>query len=67
MPTEINRRDVQALIEKGAQLVDVLPPPEYEAMHLRGAISVPLKTLDRQTTADLRQDVPTIVYCHDYQ
>jgi rhodanese-related sulfurtransferase len=67
MPREIHRDDVRKLVEGGAQLVDVLPAQEYEEEHLPRAINIPLKQLDRQTTAQLRRDQPVIVYCHDYQ
>ena len=67
MPTAIYRDDVRQLLEDGAQLVDVLPRAEYEEEHVPGAISIPLKELNRQTSARLRHDVPVIVYCHDYQ
>lgn len=67
MPTSIDRHEVQRLIHEGAQLVEVLPPDEYEAEHLPGAINIPLKQLDRSTTARLAQDRPVIVYCHDFQ
>ncbi len=62
MPTSIDRSDVQRLIEEGAQLVEVLPPAEYEEMHLPGAINIPLKSLSRETTAKLERDRPVIVY-----
>ena len=67
MPTAIFRDEVRRLVEEGAQLVDVLPRDEYEDEHLPGAINIPLKELDRETTARLRRDAPVIVYCHDYQ
>ena len=53
--------------EEDARLVDVLPREEYEEEHLPGAINIPLKELNRDTTAQLRRDAPVIVYCHDYQ
>ncbi len=62
MPTSIDRSDVQRLIEEGAQLVEVLPPAMYEEMHLPGAVNIPLKSLSRETTAQLERDRPTIVY-----
>ncbi len=62
MPTNIDRDDVQRLLGEGAQLVEVLPPTEYEEKHLRGAINIPLKSLDRETTAALDRDRPVIVY-----
>jgi rhodanese-related sulfurtransferase len=67
MPTAIFKDAVRQLLEDGAQLVDVLPQAEYEEEHLPGAINIPLKELNRQTSARLRHDVPVIVYCHDYQ
>ncbi len=67
MPNELHRDEVRKLVADGAQLVEVLPADEYEAEHLPGAINIPLKTLDRQTTSRLRPDQPVIVYCHDYQ
>ncbi len=67
MPTDVHRIEVQRMIAAGAQLVDVLPSEEYEAAHLPNAISIPLKTLDAQTTAGLDRERPVIVYCWDYQ
>ena len=67
MPTPIFRDEVRALLGEGAQLVDALPREEYEDEHLPGAISIPLKELNRQATAQLKRDAPVIVYCHDYQ
>jgi rhodanese-related sulfurtransferase len=45
VPTPIGRDQVRQLLEQGAQLVEVLPEPEYEDEHLPGAINIPLKTL----------------------
>ncbi len=67
MPKTIARDEVRRLVEDGAQLVDVLPREEYEEEHLAGAINIPLKELDAETTAALRKDAPVIVYCHDLQ
>ena len=67
MPTIVNHRDVQRLVAQNAQLVEVLPAYEYEAEHLPGALSLPLKTLNRQSTGRLDRDRPVIVYCWDYQ
>jgi rhodanese-related sulfurtransferase len=67
MPIGIFRDDLHKLLENRAHLVDVLPREEYEEEHLPGAISIPLKELNRETSARLWHDVPVIVYCHDYQ
>ena len=67
MPHSIARDEVRGLLDEGAQLVEVLPRQEYEEEHLPGAINIPLKELDRETTAQLKRDEPVLVYCHDYQ
>jgi rhodanese-related sulfurtransferase len=67
MPTSIARDDVQRLLAEGAQLVEVLPEREYGEEHIPGAINIPLKKLDRETTARLDRDRPVIVYCSDHQ
>lgn len=67
MPQEADRREVQQLLEDGAQLVEVLPAPEYREEHLVGAISIPLTQLTIETTKRLDRNRPVIVYCWDYQ
>ena len=67
MPREIDRQGVQRLREQGAQLVDVLPAEEYDAEHIPGAISLPLKELNRHTAGRLDPGRPVIVYCWDQQ
>jgi rhodanese-related sulfurtransferase len=61
---EIDR--LRELLDGGAQLVEVLPPEEFEDEHLPGAISIPLKSLDEQSTATLDKSNPVVVYCWDY-
>jgi rhodanese-related sulfurtransferase len=68
MPQAIDRRQVQRLLtEESAQLLEVLPRAGYEDEHLPGAVNIPLKELDRETTRRLDRSRPVIVYCHDYQ
>ena len=63
MVTRIWRDEVQRLLlNEAAQLVEVLPPPEFEAEHIEGAINIPLKDLDATTTSGLDKDRPVIVY-----
>lgn len=62
---QIDRDELQRLLAADAQLVEVLPPAEFEEEHLPGAINIPLKELDRKTAAQLDQGRPVIVYCHD--
>jgi rhodanese-related sulfurtransferase len=67
MPTTINRRQVQKLLETGAQLIEVLPAKVYEDEHLPGAHNIPLTQLDEQALNELQPERPVIVYCHDAQ
>ncbi len=67
MPTPVDRDEVRRLVGEGAQLVEVLPRPEYEEEHLPGAVNLPLKELNRQTAQALDRGRPVIVYCNDYQ
>jgi rhodanese-related sulfurtransferase len=67
VPTPIDRDEVARLLEQGAQLVEVLPEPEYDDEHLPGAINIPLKTLDAGSARRLDPGRPVIVYCYDYQ
>jgi rhodanese-related sulfurtransferase len=65
MPVEIDRQEVRRLVERGAQLVEVLPSSEYDEDHLPGAVNVPLRRIDGQAEALLDQNRPVIVYCWD--
>jgi rhodanese-related sulfurtransferase len=66
VPERIDNERLRALLEDGAQLVEVLPAGEYRDEHLPGAINIPLKSLDAKTTTALDKGRPVIVYCWDY-
>ncbi|HEV1996507.1 MAG TPA: rhodanese-like domain-containing protein [Candidatus Dormibacteraeota bacterium] len=66
MPKEATREQVQELLARGAQLVDVLPGEEYETQHLPGALSLPIREMTSETVSGLRRDQPIVVYCWDY-
>ena len=65
MPKEIDRADVRRLMKEGAQVVEVLPRAEFEADHLPGAISLPLRNLETEAKEKLDQRRPVLVYCWD--
>lgn len=65
MATSVDRQRLRQLLDQGAQLVEVLPSHEYEEEHLPGALNIPLKTLDEQSTSGLSKHVPVVVYCWD--
>ena len=68
MPTPIDRHRLQRLLaDEQGELIEVLPAAEYEDEHLPGAINIPLKELDRETTRGLDHGRPVIAYCYDYQ
>ena len=65
MPGEIRREDVRRLVDRGAQLVEVLPSPEYEEDHLPGAIHLPLRQIETRAGEVLDRKRAVIVYCWD--
>lgn len=65
MPSSVDRATVEALIARGAQLVEVLPAEEYEDEHLPGAINLPLKRIGPGQLDGLDPSVPVVVYCWD--
>lgn len=66
MVQTIERTELIRLLDSHSiQLVDVLSEAEYHKSHIPGAASIPLKTLDENSTASLDRDKPVVVYCHD--
>ena len=61
----IDRETVRRLIERGAQIVDVLPAEEYGEDHLPGAINLPLRQIEAEASRVLDTSRPVIVYCWD--
>ena len=66
MATRIEIGELRSLMDRGAQVVEVLPQEEYDEEHLPGAVNIPVKKLDADTTARLDKRNPVIVYCWDY-
>lgn len=66
MVEQITYVRLAALLEESdTQLVEVLPAQEYSAAHLPGAVNIPLKLLDADTTTGLDRARPVVVYCWD--
>lgn len=66
MVMSADRPRVLHLIEAdGAQVVDMLPRREYDAAHIPGSVSIPLKQLTAEAVAVLSRERPVVVYCHD--
>ncbi len=67
MPTSLFDRDeVVLLMSGGAQVVEVLPADEYDAIHIAGAVNLPLRELDERAEEVLDHGRAVIVYCHDF-
>ena len=66
MPKEVGLEEMRRLVGEGAQVVEVLPAPEYDEEHLPGAVNIPLKTLNEAAAAKLDKNRPVVVYCWDY-
>jgi hypothetical protein len=48
MPQEVGIDEIKGLIDRGAQVVDVLPEAEYDREHIAGAINIPLKQMSAE-------------------
>lgn len=68
MPDPVTRDGVRRLVEeRRAQVVEVLPRPEYEWAHLPDALHLPLKQLSAEGARSLLDvDRPVIAYCNDF-
>lgn len=65
MARGIERDELRELMERGVQVVEVLPQKEYDEEHLPGALSIPLTTLDRESALVLDSPQAVVVYCWD--
>ena len=54
--------DFAALIEAGAQIIDVRSRDEYNADHLEGSVNIPLQNLPGQLNK-INKEKPVIVCC----
>ena len=65
MAQEVDREAVRHLMERGAQIVDVLPAREYSEDHLPGAINLPIRRIEAEAGQVLDRRRPVVVYCAD--
>jgi len=59
--------EVRELLERGAQVIEVLPASAYRREHLPGAVNIPLPQLRASAVRDLDPAAPTVVYCYDHE
>jgi len=50
------------LISKGAQIIDVRTPGEFQGGHIKGSVNIPLDSLQRNL-AKIKKDKPVITCC----
>jgi rhodanese-related sulfurtransferase len=63
----VDTEEVADLAAAGAQLVEVLPKPAFDAEHLPGACNLPMDELEERATDALDRATPTVVYCYDHE
>jgi rhodanese-related sulfurtransferase len=63
----ILREELQELLARGATLLDVLPDAEWDEAHIPGAVHLPLRQIDAETTARFDRSRPIVAYCFDFE
>lgn len=66
MNAEISCEQLQQLLEKGGQLIDVRSSMEFNQGALNGAINLPINTIQLNTDA-IDQTKPVLLYCRSGQ
>ncbi len=54
--------EARALVEQGAQLVDVRTPAEFAEGHVPGAVNIPVDEIERRA-GEIEKDEPVVLYC----
>ncbi len=66
MSPAVDLHGLRQLVDRGAQVVEVLPREEYEELHLPGALHLPLNELDAELAGELLDRArAVVVYCWD--
>lgn len=66
MPVEVHdRNQVRALMERNAQLVDVLGREEFAEAHLPGAVNLRLRDIETEALSRLDSARTVVVYFWD--
>jgi rhodanese-related sulfurtransferase len=60
--TGMNREELQALLDQGAQLVDVRSPQEHRQHPCPGAVNIPLPVI-QQALKQLDKTTTVLLYC----
>ena len=54
--------NIKEIIEKGALIIDVRTPAEFEEGHIKGSLNIPLDEIGKAISW-LQKDVPTVLVC----
>jgi rhodanese-related sulfurtransferase len=66
VPRSATREDVQRHAATGGQIVEVLPREQYDELHIKGAVNVPLRELDVRGPRELDARATVVTYCNDF-
>ena len=66
MQSDISCEQLQQLLKKGAQLIDVRSTMEFNQGALNGAINLPITSIQHNTDA-IDQTKPVLLYCRSGQ
>ncbi len=67
MPRFIDVDEMEDLVSRGAQVVEVLSSSQFEEKHLPGAINIELEDFSDESLSRLDKNKPVAVYCWDFQ
>jgi len=59
----LSREEAHRLVKEGAKLVDVRSKAEFTALHLPGAINIPLPELSGRDAKLGAKNAPVVLYC----
>jgi rhodanese-related sulfurtransferase len=65
MAERIDLAGLKRWLDRGSQLIEVMPREEYAEEHLPGALNIPLKEMDAASVEQLDRRAPVVVYCYD--
>ena len=56
--------ELKAMLDRGTkvQVIDVRGQAEYEETHIRGAQSVPLRTVEQRARREISKSIPVVFY-----
>lgn len=63
---QVHVDQVRSLVERGAYILDVRTPGEYEVGHIKGAHNIPLDEI-RERFDEIPRDIPVYVHCRSSQ